>query len=121
MEEDFRAASLEYNSIEVQLKEFKKSTKELLERKKLLGKFIREYMAANHKDVVKVSSAEGRTGGQIKLNKRKFAVPLTRLELVRILTDYFDGDDDSAKKVTNFIFKNRAKVERAVISHRVEK
>lgn len=121
MEEDFKAASLEYNSIETQIKEFKKAMKDLMSRKKLLGKFIREYMASNKKETVRVSSGEGRTGGRIQLRTRKVSVPLNRDELMRIFLIYFENNESVATELVEFIMENRGKVERSSISHKVEK
>lgn len=121
MEEDFKTASREFNDINAQLKEFKTAIKELNTRRKLLSKFITEYMSKNQKEVVKLGPADGKPGGRITLRKRMAPKPLTRNELTRILTLFFEGDGQRAEELAVYILEHRDKVERSSLFHRFER
>lgn len=120
MDDDFKTASKEFNEIESQVKEMRKTMKELSGRKSTLSQFITEYMESNKKYVVKLSPHDGNPGCRITLKKRQAFVPLSKDEMMRVFMSYFEGDETKAENLVSYVFAHRGKVERASLWHRKE-
>lgn len=115
MENDFKAAAMEYSTINLEIKRHRDAIKDLTKRKTLLGKFVRQYMVSNKKEVCNMGPR-----GKIVLKTVKRKVPLNKGELVRILTDYFSNDSARAQEIAAYILEHRNTRELSNITHKEE-
>lgn len=115
MENDFKAAAMEYSTINLEIKRHRDAIKDLTKRKTLLGKFVRQYMVSNKKEVCNMGPR-----GKIVLKTVKRKVPLNKGELVRILTDYFSNDSARAQEIAAYILEHRNTRELSIITHKEE-
>lgn len=115
MENDFKAAAMEYSTINLEIKRHRDAIKDLSKRKTLLGKFVRQYMVANKKEVCNMGPR-----GKLVLKTVTRKVPLNKNELVRILSEYFSNDTTRAQEITNYILQNRSTKETSNVTHKDE-
>ena len=61
------------------------------------------------------------TGGKIMYNKTTVKKPITKKNLMGILTKYYKGDISQAIEMNSFIMNNRDEVTKETISRKIEK
>ena len=83
--------------------------------KKTISSDLIEVMKKNQIDCFDIKD------GQLVYNKKNVKKPITKKELLQILSTYYDGDILKANEVTTFIDENRKEVVKETITRKVYK
>jgi hypothetical protein len=83
--------------------------------KKTISKDLIEVMKKNQIDCFDIKD------GQLVYNKKNVKKPITKKELLQILSTYYEGDTLKANEVTTFIDENRKEVVKETITRKVYK
>jgi hypothetical protein len=83
--------------------------------KKTISNDLIEVMRTNQIDCFDIKD------GQLVYNKKNVKKPITKKELLQILSTYYDGDTLKASEVTTFIDENRTEVVKETITRKVYK
>jgi hypothetical protein len=83
--------------------------------KKTISKDLIEVMKKNQIDCFDIND------GQLVYNKKNVKKPITKKELLQILSTYYEGDTLKANEVTTFIDENRKEVVKETITRKVYK
>ena len=95
------------NDQEIKLLQKQQATKR--NENKLITAQLVEVMKQNEIDCFDIKN------GKIVYKKRNIKKPITKTELLRLLTTYFQGDDNKAHDVNQYILENREVVVRETI------
>ena len=83
--------------------------------KKTISNDLIEVMKKNQIDCFDIKD------GQLVYNKKNVKKPITKKELLQILSTYYEGDTLKASEVTTFIDENRKEVVKETITRKVYK
>jgi len=83
--------------------------------KKTISNDLIEVMKKNQIDCFDIKD------GQLVYNKKNVKKPITKKELIQILSTYYEGDTLKANEVTTFIDENRKEVVKETITRKVYK
>jgi hypothetical protein len=83
--------------------------------KKTISNDLIEVMKKNQIDCFDIKD------GQLVYNKKNVKKPITKKELLQILSTYYEGDTLKANEVTTFIDENRKEVVKETITRKVYK
>jgi hypothetical protein len=91
----------EWVSIDNEIRELKKQEKIRKKRQEELSKKLMEIMKSNEIDEIDINK------GKIIYKKKNVKKPITKKNLLEILSKYYNGDLTSASKLNTFIMDNR--------------
>jgi len=94
----------EWVKVDNEIRELKKQQKIRKDKQKELSKMLMEVMRSNEIDEFDINQ------GKIMYKKKSVKKPITKKNLLEILTKYYKGDVTSATTMNDFIMNNREEV-----------
>ena len=104
----------EWIEIDNQQRQIQNEMKEKRERKKMLSNALVDIMKTNEIDSFDIK------GGSLLYKQTKVKAPITKKNLMNILTNYFKSED-KAGKLSEFILENREESIRESIHRKINK
>ena len=105
----------EWVKLDNEIRALKKEEKARQTEKKLLNENLIEIMKSNEIDCVDIKD------GQICYTQKNVKKPITKKNLMTILTKYFKGDMEKAENVNEFILDNREETTKETITRKITK
>ena len=105
----------EWVKLDNEIRALKKEEKARQTEKKLLNENLIEIMKSNEIDCVDIKD------GQICYTQKNIKKPITKKNLMTILTKYFKGDMEKAENVNEFILDNREETTKETITRKITK
>jgi hypothetical protein len=105
----------EWVRLDNEIKALKKEEKSRKTEKKTLNDTLIELMRTNEIDCVDIKD------GQICYNQKTIKKPITKKNLLNILSKYYQGDIDKAEIVNDFILENREETIKETITRKINK
>ena len=105
----------EWVKLDNEIRALKKEEKARQTEKKQLNENLIEIMKSNEIDCVDIKD------GQICYTQKNVKKPITKKNLMTILTKYFKGDMEKAENVNEFILDNREETTKETITRKITK
>ena len=105
----------EWVKLDNEIRALKKEEKARQTEKKQLNENLIEIMKSNEIDCVDIKD------GQICYTQKNIKKPITKKNLMTILTKYFKGDMEKAENVNEFILDNREETTKETITRKITK
>lgn len=105
----------EWVKLDNEIRALKKEEKARQTEKKQLNENLIEIMKSNEIDCVDIKD------GQICYTQKNVKKPITKKNLMNILTKYFKGDMEKAENVNEFILDNREETTKETITRKITK
>ena len=105
----------EWVKLDNEIRALKKEEKIRQTEKKQLNENLIEIMKSNEIDCVDIKD------GQICYTQKNVKKPITKKNLMTILTKYFKGDMEKAENVNEFILDNREETTKETITRKITK
>jgi hypothetical protein len=105
----------EWVKLDNEIRALKKEEKVRQNEKKQLNENLIEIMKSNEIDCVDIKD------GQICYTQKNVKKPITKKNLMNILTKYFKGDMEKAENANEFILDNREETTKETITRKITK
>lgn len=105
----------EWIAIDNEIRELNKEARLRKQKQQKLSQTLMQTMKENAIDEFNV------TGGKIMYSKKTFKKPLTKTNLLGILSKYYKDDATQATEMNNFIMSNREEVVKETIARKIDK
>lgn len=105
----------EWVKLDNEIRALKKEEKARQTEKKQLNENLIEIMKSNEIDCVDIKD------GQICYTQKNVKKPITKKNLMTILTKYFKGDMEKAENINEFILDNREETIKETITRKITK
>lgn len=105
----------EWVRLDNEIRSLKKEQSSRTRDKKELSETLMDIMKTNEIDCVDIKD------GQLCYTQQNVKKPITKKNLLTILSKYFKGDMESANEVTEFISNNREEVVKETITRKINK
>ena len=98
-----------------EIRSLKKEQSDRVNEKKELSSALLEIMKSNEIDCVDIKD------GQLCYKQQSVKKPITKKNLLTILSKYYKGDVETANTITEFISNNREEVVKETITRKINK
>jgi len=105
----------EWIAVDNEIRELNKEARLRKEKQKKISQALMQIMKENEIDEFNV------TGGKIMYSKKTIKKPITKTNLLGILSKYYRDDTTQAVEMNNFILNNREEVVKETITRKVDK
>lgn len=111
--EEFIKALKQWVSYDDIIKDTNNKLKEVRKKKNELGISIQNYMKKNGIENHDINITDG---GKLRYKSTAKVVPVNREYVYRRLLEYFNGNTEKAKQLTDFIYNDREKITGSILS-----